>query len=325
MGNDRIFLGRKIVQVTDGLEIESRLFGQEFYVESRTGLPDAVQKVQEAGLVQVPTYTLIGARGSAPKEDPLWSKWHDTLGERLTLEQDGNLYVVDLQGAGLFMPCPNDVKSAIDEDRLVNGAMSISAEKKQMLLNRHQAYRWNGSELEIVSVQFFSSYADFLTASKTPAFQNALENMTAVYAVVRSANDAQRNPSEYRSLDSQKDNPDLVIPAGGVDRLKGMLDRAQSFEYAKMGSYHDGYSNQDLGRVVFLNLGNGGVNCEGSLNYANLGRSVGVAPEALKARSAARENTLDAAIKSAVDSGRAFTSNGTLYIPARENCGVSYK
>ena len=59
-----------------------------------------------------------------------------------------------------------------------------------------------------------------------------------------------------------------------------MLDKALGFGWGEFGSWHDGYDNNNTGRVLFL--GDFGLGGSGSLD-GNLGRSVGVAPEALDA------------------------------------------
>src|SRR3989338_4644842 len=82
---------------------------------SRLGVVDSIQDVHQAGLLQVPTYMVVKGRGLADQgvekpNNPVWTKWCHTLGERLTLSVPvrcyngipGGLQVVDIQGAGLF-------------------------------------------------------------------------------------------------------------------------------------------------------------------------------------------------------------------------------
>ncbi len=304
-----------------GFELRGREFPRDF--NNGEGVADSVEAVQNAGLVQVPSYALIGGRASASKEEPVWSRRHDTLGERMPLnieahKYDGitgdGVYVVDLIGAGLFISRrPSVIREAVRGNTLVNRAMPISDQMKATLLGEKSAYRWNGRELKQVPVQVFDSYAAFEEASKGRDFQDKLADMSAIYAVLRPVAEAQRNPSDYRNLDLQAQNPDLIIPSGGKAPLQAMLARAESFKWEGIGSYHDGYQTPDTGRLVMLNSGNSGVDCNSYLN--DFGRSVGVAPEALKARSAAQKMSLDAQVEGALRIEQPFEYNGRLWAP----------
>ncbi len=277
-----------------GFELRGRAFPKDF--NNGEGVADSVEAVQNAGLVQVPCYALVRGRATASKEEPVWSRWHDTLGERMVLDiraeqyqgVKAGMYVVDLIGAGLFISRPNIIRQAVQGNMLVNRAMPITDQMKATLIGEKSAYRWNGGELEQVAVQVFSSYAAFEEASRGRDFQDKLADMSAIYAVLRPVAEAQRNPSDYRNLDLQAQNPDLVIPAGGKAPLQAMLAQVESFKWDGIGSYHDRYQTPDTGRVVVLGSDNLGVDCNYGLSGS--GRSVGVAPEALKARSAALEN-----------------------------------
>ncbi len=168
--------------------------------------------------------------------------------------------------------------------------MSINDEMKTILLGEKSAYRWNGRRLEQVPVQVFSSYPAFEEASRGNDFKEKIADMSAVYAVLRTVEEAQKNPSGYREFKTQLQNPDLVIPAGGKTQLQAMLVQAKSFEWDRFGSHHDGYQRRDTGRIVGLDKYNCGVGCNGHLN--TYGMSVGVMPKALRVRSVALENLL---------------------------------
>jgi hypothetical protein len=316
-------------EVIPGLrELGRELRGARFGKSGATGVADSVQAVQEANLLQVPPYAIVAGRAIAAREEPTWKTFVDTLGERLTLEVragqydgiDAGLYVVDLIGAGLFMPRHDVIRAAVKGNELNKGAIQIKSKDKNLLLGEKHAYRWDGREVKKgVPVQFFGSYEAFLEASTGADFKQGLQDMTAIYAVLRPVAEAQKNPSGYRNIDVQLNNPDGIIPSGGKAPWQKMLGQMTSFEWNGVGSHHDGYSNVDTGRPVVLN-GGYGIRCHNSLD--DDGGSVGVAPEALKARSAARKTTLDTHVDAAITNGRSFEYNGRLYVPVQADTGV---
>ncbi len=284
-----------------GFSLQYQIRGAPFYRTGTTGLADSAAAVQEAHLLQAPTYFLgngfkLADRGKEKPSEEIITEWHDGLGERLTLQTEGykgipdGLHAVDIQGAGIFMPRPQEIRAVIEGKdparRMKNYAYPVSQQEKDRLLGDKVAYRWNGTKLEEnVPVTFFPSPEAFLEEARTPEFKRKLKDMTAVYAVVRSAKDARKIPSGYRPLKDQLTNPDLTIPLGGEDPVREMLlneDGTPRFGWEQFGAHNDGYQTVDSGRVALLSDRYDGVSCDYSLYLS--GRSVGVAPEALVAR-----------------------------------------
>jgi len=219
----------------------------------KAGVVNSIRAVQNAGLMQTPTYLLVNGRAFADYDEIfsefVWRTWYDTLGERLTLETnktysgiDIGQYVVDIQNGGLFVPRPDKIEEAVKNNSLVNGSFPISTQDIDLLLGDRIAYQWNGRNLETVEVTILS-YAEFLESSNDVAF---LRNMP-VYVVLRSLAEAQSNPSRYNEpIETQLDNPDLIIPSGGKIPLRSMLldeDMKPHFNTGIFGSQHDGYKN----------------------------------------------------------------------------------
>ena len=290
-----------------GLRLGGReLSAARLYRQGETGVADSVQAVQDAGLLQVPSYAYVEGRSFVGLDAPTWGNFQDSLAERLTLHVDKDYNgipkgdcVVDVVGGGLFMPRHKVIRSAVNDEKLVNGAIKIGSDDKDLLLGERQVYRWNGQKLEQVPVgYFFTSFAEFDDVSGTPEFQKALNDLSAVYVVVRPASEAQQIPSGYRLVVEQLENPDLIIPSGNRARLNRMLmespdkkgKQVPRFKWTNFSSLHDDYTSQDTGRVGVLGYGCNIINFDGNL-YVN-GGSSGVAPEALEAwRGAhAREN-----------------------------------
>lgn len=278
----------------DGFFSEYELRGVPMYKEGKSGLADSVQAVQEAGLLQVPTYLLVNGRIHADKASEeitktVWTTWNNSLGERLTLavEQDRykdvqkGVYVVDIQNGGFFMPCHKDIRTAVTAEKLKNGAYPVSTTDKDLLFGSNRVWNFDGEKVYLDPLQLFLSYDAFLDASGDPHF---LESMPK-YAVLRPVEEARKNLSGYRSITEQLENPDLVIPAGGKAPLRNMLLNAEGiprFKWTQFGSWHDGYKNIDSGHGIVVGSSKTGMFCNLNINIGS--RSVGVSPNALNVR-----------------------------------------
>jgi len=107
--------------------------------------------------------------------------------------------------------------------KLKNYGYPVSEQEKDLVLGEKQAYRWNGTQLEVVPVRFFPSYEAFAEEAKTSEFKKALREMTVVYAVVRPAEQARKNPFGYQPIEVQLTNPNLAIPLGGEDQVRAIF------------------------------------------------------------------------------------------------------
>ena len=262
------------------------LRGKPIYKEGSTGLADSIEAVISSGLIHVPTYRLIGGRAHVGKDDEAWSEWHDSNAERISAYDEkgiigakGVMYALDIQNGGLFVWNPGRIKEAVEGEKLVNGALQLSQDEVNNVLDAIKRNDYEGLK-QIVhgkEVVFAGDYDGFVEASASTDF---VKGMDVTYLVFRPAKEAGKLYSGRTDIDAQRDNPDLVIASGGKEPLKRMLNQAAGFGWSKFGSWHDGYKNKNGGRVVYLSNDNYGVS--GIYLYAS-GRSVGVAPEALDA------------------------------------------
>ncbi len=264
--------------------------GTPFYRTGNTGVADSIQAVETAGLVRVPAYWIAEGRAVAPATDPVWAQWHDSYGERDTIVDQkgilgtkGQVYVVDFQNGGIFMGDHQRIRTAITNRQLLNNASPLNQKKDvnpfldAVKSNDTVALQQKGL-VRKGPVYVFKSFEEFDDASSG---ENFLRDFPA-YAVLRTAERARGNVSGYQSIGVQRGNEDLIIPLGGREQLGKMLDQAVSFKWTQFGSHHDGYTNNNSGRVVFVVNHSRGVYCNYDV-YGN-SRSLGVAPEALVAR-----------------------------------------
>ncbi|MFH1211492.1 MAG: hypothetical protein V1659_01020 [Candidatus Woesearchaeota archaeon] len=265
----------------------AELFGKQFYMTGSTGLADSIKALLDEGLVHVPTYGLVAGRAFVGKEDEAWSLYHDSRAERITALDEkgimgakGTVYALDIQNGGLFVWNPQRIKTAVEGGNLVNYALQLEQEEVNAVLDaiKKQDTLALKQLVHGGNVAFAGKYDGFLEASASPDF---LQGMDTTYLVIRPATEARKLISDRQNIDAQRENPDIIIALGGKTPAGRMLDKAEGFEWNKFGAWHDGYNNNNTGRVVCLGSDDDGVVGLRNLNY--YGRPVGVAPEALDA------------------------------------------
>lgn len=265
----------------------TELFGKPIYMTENTGLADSIKEVLDAGLIHVPTYRLVAGRAFVGKEDEAWSQYHDSNAERITALDEkgimgakGTVYALDIQNGGLFVWNPQRIKEAVEGGKLVNNALQLGQDEVNAVLDAMK--RGDTVALNQLvhgrNVAFAGNYDGFLGASASPDF---LQGMDTTYLVIRPATEARKLYSGRTDISSQRENPDIIIASGGKAPAGRMLDKAEGFKWNQFGAWHDGYKNNNTGRVVTLSLDDLGVSGGSSLD--NCGRPVGVAPEALDA------------------------------------------
>ncbi|MBI2653728.1 hypothetical protein HYX02_02845 [Candidatus Woesearchaeota archaeon] len=262
----------------------SVLRGKPVFREGQTGVADSMEALLKEGLVPAPTYRLIGGRAFAGEDEPAWQQYHDTLAERITafdpkgiLGKNGATYVLDIQNGGLFVRNHPRIRDAVNNGQLVNRALQLSQEEVNAVLDaiKKKDYAALKQIVQGENFVFSGNYGEFKEESSKPNF---LDGMSSTYLVIRNADEARKVPSGYQPIDSQRDNPDLIIASGGKAPNEKMLDRAKEFKWKEFGSHHDGYQTKNGGRVVGLDGQHYGL--WGSIGLDDLGLFVGVAPEA---------------------------------------------
>jgi len=263
----------------------AELFGKPIYKTGSTGLADSIKAVLDEGLIHVPTYSLVAGRAFVGKENEAWSQYHDSRAERITALDEkgimgakGTVYALDIQNGGLFVWNPQRIKEAVEGSKLVNYTIQLEQEEVNAVLDAMK--RGDTAALKQIvhggNVAYAGDFKGFVEASAVPGF---IQGMDTAYLVIRPATDARKLKSDYQNIDAQRENPDVIIASGGKAPAGRMLDQAKGFEWVKFGAWHDGYNNNNTGRVVCLDSDYYGV--LGNRYMCSSGRPVGVAPEAL--------------------------------------------
>ncbi|MBI3033113.1 hypothetical protein HYY69_06570 [Candidatus Woesearchaeota archaeon] len=298
-----VLLGKGVDKDGNVLEVK----GERFYRGAQTGVADSIRAVLGAGLFRVPTYMQGEGRIAAVQDaqargnvqlalqDPIWGHFGDSYAERLTildekgiLGQKRQLYVVSLQNAALFSNDHQRIRNAVVNRELVDYALQLTQPEVDTFLEalrdanptatfkQHDWVKNEGSPVYVFKGQ--NGFNEFNDASSKDGF---LADMPA-YVVVEKAEEARTVPSGRYAVSQQRGNKNLVVDFGGKKQLGKLMDAAEALGYTQFGSYHDGFTIENGGRLVVLDDHDGGLN--GSDYLGSNGGSLGVAPEALVAR-----------------------------------------
>ena len=264
----------------------SVLMGKPFHKPCFKGLGDSIDELLNSGLLHVPTFRLIGGGAHAGIEDGVWTG-HDTRAERITaydrdgiLGPQGMVYALDIQNGGLFVWNTRRIMDAL-KNRAGCRYMPLDQKEINAVLDgiKRQDYECLKELVHGEKVVFAGDYNEFLKASAASDFAKGMES---TYLVLRPAAEARILYPYSVVIDAQRNNPDLIIAAGGVEHLNNLLDKAKGFGWSEIGADHDSYKYLNSGRVVIFF---GGPHCcisaVKSLHFG--GSSVGVKPEELKA------------------------------------------
>src|SRR3989338_6451864 len=160
----------------------------------------------------------------------------------------------------MFMGDYQRIRTAVKDGKLQNNAIPLDQEKDvnsflDAVAHNDTAALAQKGLVRKGSVYVFKSFEEFDEASSR---ENFLQDFPA-YVVLRTAKRARNNLSGYQPIDAQRGNEDLIVPLGGRKQVGKMLDQAASFTWTQFGSHHDGYTNNNCGRVVFVYYRNYGV------------------------------------------------------------------
>ncbi len=252
-------------------------------------LPCALQRALEyAGddgfVASLPA--LLHARANASYDNIVWNTWFTSnTEESVVTTNQGNRVVVAVHGGGIYatperferMYRANQARSN-SEGFTGDYAGKISAQEVRGVLEGKLP---DGTEIPVYAFD---------------EFERGIANLPRRYGVILDFDMARKSKKGFQSFDVLKDEPNMIVRAGGVEPLAAYLDKAQARHNTKlMGNFHPfDHINPDQPqtRVTFLAGNNGGVGSEGDYNYGydsdygiggyammlNMARYVAVAP-----------------------------------------------
>ncbi len=199
---------------------------------------------------------LLHARTNASYDNIIWNTWFTANSEEsVVTTPQGNRVVVAVHGGGIFLS-PERFERSLHAD-----------------LNRHNSEGLTGQSAAKITE---SEARDLLNGklpdgSEIPVFQfdefkRGITDLPMRYAVVLDFEMARQSKRGYEHFDVLKDEPNMIVRAGGVEPLAAYLDRFRDRHNTDlMGNWHP-YNridpNQPQTRILFLAGNEGGVGTE---------------------------------------------------------------
>ena len=203
-------------------------------------LPEALRRALEyAGddgfVASMPA--LLRARANAPYDNIIWNTWFNSNSEEsLLTTPQGNRVVVTVHGGGIFgSPERFEKLFRADTSRFCEvGFTGLFAGK----ITQREAHAVldgrlpDGTEIPVFSFD---------------EFNQGIADLPRHYAVVMDFEMARNCRSGYEKFDDLKDDPLMIVRAGGVEAAAAYLEKASSrHNTATMGSWHPFNSILDL-------------------------------------------------------------------------------
>jgi hypothetical protein len=229
---------------------------------------------------------LLHARANADYDNIIWNTWFTANSEEsVVTTKQGNRVVVAVHGGGIY-GSPNRFERLYRANQSRSNAEGFTGQYAGKISTREandvlEGKFSDGSEIPIYPYE---------------EFKRGVANLPWRYGVIVDYELARKTEKGFTSFDVLKDEPNMIVRAGGVEPLAAYLDKFQARHNTKlMGNFHPfDHINPDQPqtRVPFLAGNKGGVGSEGDYNYGydsdygiggyacmlNMARYVAVAP-----------------------------------------------
>jgi hypothetical protein len=258
-------------------------------------LPDALRRAlicagKDGFLASMPQ--LLHARVNTDYDNIIWNTWFTTNSEESVVKTpQGNNVVVTVHGGGIFTTPERFLKlyhASVDRASELGftgmfAGKITDKEASELVTGRLP----DGTEIPVFSFD---------------EFKQGVTGLPRHYAVVTDFEMAKKSTSGYAAFDDLRDDPMMIVRAGGVEPLGAYLDKASARGYSDtIGSWHvfdELDPNQRQACVLLLYGGRGGARDDvyanegmphlrgienefglcGSAGMINSGRFVAVAP-----------------------------------------------
>jgi hypothetical protein len=200
---------------------------------------------------------LLHARANAPYDNIIWNTWFTANSEEnVVTTKQGNHVVVTVHGGGIFASPERferslraDLSRYNSEGLTGQYAAKISEQEARDVLEGKLP---DGSEIPVYP------FAEF---------KRGVADLPRRYGVVLDFEVAKKGKRGYVSFDVLKDDPNMIVRAGGVEPLAAYLDKAQARHNTElMGNSHDHNRidpSQPQARILGLGGNKGGIGSEG--------------------------------------------------------------
>ena len=200
---------------------------------------------------------LLHARANAPYDNIIWNTWFTANSEEnVVTTPQGNPVVVTVHGGGIFAS-PDRFERSLranlsrynSEGLTGQYAAKITAHEARDVL---RGYLPDGTEIPIYAFD---------------EFKQGVADLPMRYGVVLDFKVAKEGKRGYERFDVLKNDPNMIIRAGGVESLETYLDKYRNrHNTTLMGNWHSHHRidpNQPQARLLNLGGNRGGMDSEG--------------------------------------------------------------
>ena len=200
---------------------------------------------------------LLHARTNAPYDNIIWNTWFTANSEEnVVTTKQGNHVVVTVHGGGIFAS-PERFERSLRADLSRHNSQGLTGQYAAKI-TEHEARDVlkgklpDGSEIPVYPFE---------------EFKRGIADLPMRYAVVLDFELAKNSKRGYESFDVLKDDPNMIVRAGGVEPLSAYLDKARARHNTElMGNWHSHNwidPKQPQTRILILGGNKGGVGSEG--------------------------------------------------------------
>ncbi|HHH82023.1 MAG TPA: hypothetical protein ENL35_03430, partial [Chloroflexi bacterium] len=211
--------------MTKDVEMEAEIF---FDSHLPTALRRALQYAGDDGFVaSMPQ--LLHARTSASYDNIIWNTWFTANSEESVITTpQGNHVVVVVHGGGIFASPERfersfyaDLDRSNPEGLTGQYAAKITEQEARDVLRGKLP---DGTEIPVYSFD---------------EFKRGIANLPRRYGVILDFELAKKSKNGYETFDALRDEPNMIVRAGGIEPLAAYLDKARDRHNTKvMGNWH---------------------------------------------------------------------------------------
>ena len=200
---------------------------------------------------------LLHARVNADYDNIIWNTWFSAYSEENVVKTpQGSHVVVTVHGGGIFSS-PERFERSLRAD--------LSRYKSEGLTGQYAA-KITQAEARDVLKGYLPDGSE-IPVYPFDEFKRGIADLPMRYGVVLDFDVAKNSKRGYQSFEVLKDDPNMIVRAGGVEPLAAYLDKAKDRHDTKlMGNSHShNWIDPDQPQARILNLGGnkGGVGSEG--------------------------------------------------------------
>lgn len=200
---------------------------------------------------------LLRARVDADYDNIIWNTWFTTNSEEsVVTTPQGNHVVVAVHGGGIFTS-PERYERSVRADLDRSNTEGLTGQYAAKITQREarevlEGKLPDGSEIPVYA------FAEF---------KRGISELPMRYAVTLDYELAKKSKSGYESFDVLKDDPTLIVRAGGVEPLAAYLDKAQKRHNTQVMGHWHAFNRIDPSqpqlRILELSGNRGGEDSEG--------------------------------------------------------------